>query len=82
MTSFFDIYRAIVCSDRTNVVQSSKMHFVFKATLGVLSVIIGFWARQSNGKWAGLEGRELEGGGNLLLRGSTPQVSHSVPMGS
>ena len=42
------IYRAVVCSVRTNVVQTSKMHFVLKALL----VVIGFWARQSNGKWA------------------------------
>lgn len=62
MTSFlFAQYLLILQSSVLNECCSKlEMHFVFKATLGALSVIIGFWAGQSNGKWEGLEGQELE----------------------
>ena len=58
-----------------------EMHFVFKAILGALSVIIGFWAGQSNGKWEGLESQELKREEYLLPYGFVLQASHSVPMG-
>ena len=50
------IYIAILFSIRTDVVQNSKMHSVFKATL---TVIIVFSVRYGNGKYVG--GARAEG---------------------